>query len=82
MVKRKGQKDVQTTQWSNEKDKKMYRQHNGQTKRTKRCTDNTMVKRKGQKDEQTTQWSNVVCASFCPFRLSIVLYVHLFVLFV
>ena len=39
--------EIQTTQWPKEKDKKKYRQHNGQKKRTKRNTDNLMAKRKG-----------------------------------
>ena len=54
MAKRKGQKEIQTTQWPKEKDKKKYRQLNGQKKRIKRNTDNAMAKRKGQKEIQTT----------------------------
>jgi hypothetical protein len=57
MAKRKSTKDRHATQWPREKEQKTDMQYNGQEKRSKRQTCNTMGKRKGAKDRHAIQWA-------------------------
>jgi hypothetical protein len=56
MAKRKSTKDGHAIQWPREKVQKTDMQYNGQEKKYKRRTCNTMAKRKGAKDRHAIQW--------------------------
>jgi hypothetical protein len=68
MGKRKNTKDGHAIQWAREKVQKTDMQYNGQEKKYKRRTCNTMGKRKSTKDEQL-------------FLLALVLHVRLLYFF-
>jgi hypothetical protein len=89
MGKRKSTKDGHAIQWAREMVQKTDMQYNGQEKKYKRQTCNTMAKRKSTKDGHAIQWAREMvqktdmqyCPSFVLFLLAIVLHVCLLHLF-